>query len=444
MKKKPITIVIAILLAAIAIYHLNNYRFETPSLWQKQYDFKIYSDPIKVGEKNYFISGEKAFNKHFICETDSTGEITAKTPELPSTPYSPILIGKHIVVADAGRMIRGFAVPGLSIVWEQASEDFFKIEPVKLDENRVLVTGNHKTLFCINVSTGDPEWDCSLETPIISCGADKYIICLHQDPEKMEEVNSYCATAINPETGVVAWRITELENTPPLFAENICVLSSKGNHTIIVEQRSGNILFKNSDNRFKPEKILETHLLTLSKDKTNLIVASLETGDSWEIHLQSPFQDAIKIKDTIFLADKKTLYAFEISNGNKKWRLNLKDIYTIAHLRGGLFVTHKEHFTSRTTYGKFINPDTSEVFWTAAGEQLFLRPSAMKNGDYLVSYNGLARLMPLTAPANTSSASTPSDVVKDPFADLDLTKKKASRKEPFYTSEEDAASNDWK
>lgn len=443
MKKGHIISVVAVLLIAIGVYYFQNFEAETPPLWQKNYDFKIYSDPIVVGDKSYFVGGDKGVNKHFIFETDSNGDITAQTPELPATPFQPELIGKHLIVADAGRMTRAFAVPGLSIIWEQGSEQFFKIKPVKLDENRVLVTGNHKTLFCINASTGDPEWDCALETPIVSCGADKYIICLHQDPASSEE-DSYCATAINPETGAIAWRITELENTPPLFAENICVLSSKGNHTIILEQRSGNIMLKNPDNRFKPIKILETYLLTLSKDKTNLMISSLESGNSWDINLQTPFQEAIKIKDTIFIADKKTLFASNIANGHKKWRMNLQDIYTLSHLRGGLFVTYKEYFTSRTTYGKFINPESSEVLWTAFGEQLFMRPSPMKNGDYLASYNGKVRLMPLVGPKTISSVNSDSVTVNDPFEKLDLNRRKNSQNEPLYSSEEDVISNDWK
>lgn len=109
MKKGHIISAVAVFLIAIGVYYFQNFEAETPPLWQKNYDFKIYSDPIVVGDKSYFVGGDKGVNKHFIFETDSSGEITAQTPELPATPFQPELIGKHLIVADAGRMTRAFA-----------------------------------------------------------------------------------------------------------------------------------------------------------------------------------------------------------------------------------------------------------------------------------------------------------------------------------------------
>ena len=94
--------------------------------------------------------------------------------------------------------------------------------------------------------------------------------------------------------------------------------------------------------------------------------------------------------------------------------------------------------------GKFINPESSEVLWTAFGEQLFMRPSPMKNGDYLASYNGKVRLMPLVGPKTISSVNSDSVTVNDPFEKLDLNRRKNSQNEPLYSSEEDVISNDWK
>jgi outer membrane protein assembly factor BamB len=393
MKKHIIAALLAIALVAVLtlVYIKVSKAEETPPIWVQQMDFKIYSDPIEANDHFYFVGGDKGINKHVLFELNQSGELVRQTPTLPATPYEPVVFKNQIILADAGRKVRAFSTPGLNIAWEVGADQHFKVKPIKLSEDKLLIMGNHKTLFCVDVANGEPEWDSELESPVVSYIAGDYILCIHPNPNNPA---SYWATAINPNDGALAWRITEVSNNSPLVAENIFILTTDKNQTIIVDQRTGLIMFKNPNTKFNTVKVLTTHLLGVSKDKTNLMVTSLETGNAWETQLQTAFQDAIIMGSSIFITDKKHLYAKNLEDGKLKWRLKLNDIYNLYSVSNAVFVTHKNSFTSRITYGSLFDPVSSKPIWTTVGEQLFMKPVSTARGDLVVSYNGKCKLLP--------------------------------------------------
>jgi outer membrane protein assembly factor BamB len=448
MNKHLISALLAIVLTAVlTITYIQLSKVEeTPPIWSQQLDFKVYSDPIYSHDNFYLVGGDKGTNKHILFELNQSGEIIKQTPNLPATPYEPIPYKKHVILADAGRKVRAFTTPGLNITWELGADEHFKVKPIKLSEEKLLIMGNHKTLFCVDVATGEPEWDSELESPVVSYAVGEYIICLHPNPNNPA---SHYATAINPNDGALAWRITEVSKSTPLVAENIFILTTDKNQTIIVDQKTGMIMFKNPDTKFAPVKIFETHLLALSKDKTNLMVTSLETGNAWEAQLQTSFQDAVIIDNSIFIAEKKYLYAKNLENGKMKWRLKLNDIYNLYKVNNGVFATYKEYFTARITYGSLFDPVSSEPIWTTVGEQLFMKPVSTERGDFVVSYNGKCKLLPnqgLTSSTEETSFELPNEGrITDPIMELKSNKssilptndpkKSRNRNEIFYSSE---------
>ncbi len=407
MKKHIISAILGLNLALLLVfsYLYLNKKESTPSIWENQLNFKTYSNPMYKKDNFYILGGDKGVRKLFLFELSNRGEILNQTPNLPAAPYEPVIFKDAIVLSDVSRKIRGFSVPDLKILWEIGADQHFKVKPIKLSEDKILITGNHKTLFAVNVKDGEPEWDCPLETPIVSYAVGEKIVCLHANPKNPR---SYWATAIDPKTGVPSWRITEISKNTPLAIENICVLTTDKNQTIIVDQYTGTILFKNPDTSLTPIKIIGNYLLTISKDKTRLMVTSLDTGNAWSKTLETTFQDATLINETMFIAEKKYLYAKDIKTGEQKWRLKLQDIYNLYQVNNGIFVTYKDHFTSRTTQGTLFNARTSKPIWTTVGDQLFRRPIAIPNGDFIISYNGKYKLMP-----SSSSEGTHLDFIKN-------------------------------
>jgi hypothetical protein len=106
------------------------------------------------------------------------------------------------------------------------------------------------------------------------------------------------------------------------------------------------------------------------------------------------------------------------ADGSLVWTRNLEDIYNAFPFRKGLFITHKDSFFDRKTYGSYISVESAKSVWTTYGQGIFQKPLVTSLGDLVTSYNGMIRMMPFTA-SNDNEESEKTDI---DFAQTDKSK----------------------
>lgn len=381
-----------LIIISILAFHLLGSQPETQALWQRSIADKIYSDPVSVGNRVIFVAGDKGKREHRLYEIDNTGNTTARSLQLPSLPYAPLAYDNMVVVGDRAKMIRGFSVPGLQLAWESATVEPFQISPIK-SGNNLIVQSEAGVLFCLDSKTGEPLWDYTFTDTLISFGVDKTIICLHGYADLKNP--RWKATALDPETGEILWEQTSLLNADtPLFVQNVCVLTSNEGEIIVADQFSGNQLYRHPLKGVKALQILDEHLIMLAAGGSRLISLSLMDGKSWTTTMQSNLTGIAKYGNRLLVADKKDLRCINIDDGSSFWIRQLEDIYSAVPYHHGIFITHKDSFFSRNTYGSYIETDKPRSLWAAHGNSNFVKPLLIESGHLLLSYNGEIRLVP--------------------------------------------------
>ncbi len=390
-----------LVVAGLAAFHFLGSQPETPPLWKNGVSAKIFSDPISVGENYIFLGGDKGRKIFKLFAINRQGELAAESPTLSSFPFPPIVTGDTIILGDSARMIRGFSLPDLKIKWESGTMEQFKLPPTKVSEDRFLIQSTKHVLFCLDSQTGKPVWERSFVDTLVNFAVGKVIVCLHGYTDL--KVPQWKATAISPETGETVWTLTlPLSHDTPLFVQNICVLSSNEGEIIIVNQNDGSVLHKNTVKGLKAVQILDQTLVMLAAGGSRVVCMSLMTGSSWSTTLQSGFNGAAKYGERILLTDKKSLRCLDVDTGAQFWRRDLANVYNAFPHRRGIFVTHKDSFFSRETYGSYIETGTGQSTWQAMGRSLFMQPLITNEGDFVISYDGQYRMLPKPAGDNST------------------------------------------
>ncbi|HAE39227.1 MAG TPA: hypothetical protein DCG57_11400 [Candidatus Riflebacteria bacterium] len=388
---------VLLIIISILAFHLLGSQPETQALWQRSITEKIYSDPVSVGDRAVFVAGDKGKREYRLYEIDSSGNTTAQSVQLTNLPYDPTGFTDIVVIGDRARMIRGFSVPGLQLVWESGTIDPFNIPPLKTGEN-LLIQSDASTLFCLSSKDGKPVWDYTFTDKLVNYGVDKTVVCLHGYSDLKNP--NWKATGIDPETGEVLWTITRpLSSDAPVFVQNICVLTSSEGEMLVVDQFNGNILFQNQIKGLKAAQILDEYLIMLAAGGSRLLCMSLMDGKSWTTTMQSNLTGLAKSGNRLLIADKKNLRCLKITDGTSFWTRNLEDVYNAVAYRNGIFITHKDSFFSRNTFGSYIEADSPNSRWVAHDKSNFLKPLLTNSGELLLSYNGSIRMLPRTAAA---------------------------------------------
>lgn len=390
---------VILIIISILAFHLLGSQPETQAIWQRSINEKIYSDPVAVGQHFIFVGGDKGKKEYRLYELDVDGNTTAKSVQLPHLPFQPLAYDDIVVVGDQAKMVRGFKVPGLELAWESGTIEPFRIAPVKSGEN-LIVQSTANSLFCIDSKTGQPVWDHTFTETLINYGVDQTIVCLHGYTDLKKP--RWKATALDAETGEVLWTSTSpLSSDKPLFVQNICVLTSSEGEMLVVDQYAGNLLYKHPIQGLKALDVLDEHLLMLAAGGSRLICLSLMDGRSWTTTMQSNLTGVARHGSRMLVTDKKNLRCLDINNGTLLWTRNLEDVYHAKAYRNGIFVTHKESFFSRSTYGSYIETGNSKSRWTAYGNSNFLNPLLSDKGELLLSYNGTMRMLPRSKTGDT-------------------------------------------
>ncbi|MDD3146400.1 MAG: PQQ-binding-like beta-propeller repeat protein [Candidatus Riflebacteria bacterium] len=404
-----------LVIASIAAFHLLGSQSETPAVWHGSVNAKVFSDPVSVADRCIFLGGDKGKRFFKLFEVDADGKVTAESVQMNIFPFSPVVSGNMVILADSARMVRGFSVPGLKLEWESGTLEQFKVPPVTIDNNRFIVQSTANALFCLDSKTGKPIWDKVFTDTLVNYAAGKVIICIHgfNDLKKPK----WRASALSSEDGSLLWTSDAiLSQDTPLFVQNVCVLSSNEGEILIFDQESGIQLFKNQVKGLKAAQILDETLIMLASGGSRIVCMSLMTGNSWSTTMQSGFMGAAKYGERLLLLDKKNLRCVEVSSGAQIWRKELDDVYNGFPFRKGIFITHKDSFFSRNTFGSYIETGSSHSTWMATGRSLFMRPMVVDNGDFLLSYDGTFRLMPKPSTGGAVIESTVPAQISDPTA----------------------------
>ena len=122
--------------------------------------------------------------------------------------------------------------------------------------------------------------------------------------------------------------------------------------------------------------------------------------------MQSNITGIARYGSRLLVADKKNVRCLGVDDGTSHWTRNFEDIYNAVPYRNGIFVTHKDSFFARTTYGSYLETDKPASLWISHGSSNFRKPLLTNAGELLLSYNGEIKMMPKTAsgdaPANIS------------------------------------------
>jgi len=392
MSKRLIGIVLV--LACVAAFHLLGSHVETPPVWSRAISAKVFSDPVAAGDNFVFLGGDKGKRSFKLFEVDAAGSLVAESPELNSLPFQPITLGDMVIIGDSSRMVRGFSVPGLKLVWENGTVEQFKIAPMKVDDEKIIIQSTASTLFCIDSRTGKPVWEYTFSDTLVNYAVGRVIVCLHGYNDLKEP--KWKATAINPEDGTVAWTFAALPlgQDTPLFVQNICVMASNEGEIMIFDQEHGTLLHKNEIKGLKASQILDDILIMLASGGSRVVCMSLMTGASWSTTVQAGYLGAARYGNRLMLCDKKALRCLDAGTGEQLWKRDLSDVYNAFPHRRGIFVTHKDSFFARTTYGSYIETDSNRTVWATGGRSLFMKPLVTNAGDLLLSYDGYYMMMP--------------------------------------------------
>ena len=426
MSKRLIGIILIILILVFCYLNITTEK-ATSAIWETEFNDKILSDPIPVAGKFVFWGGNKGKNLYKLYLINPQGQKIAESVSLPHLPFDPIVVGDKIIMADHGRMLRAFSSVDLKVLWELPSNDLFELPPSKCDVPILAQNNNSivkkispsvaqmsgKSIFCIDPQTGKQIWDVTLIDKLKNYASDKVLITIHGYKD-IENSGLKCS-AYDLEDGLDLWTLEEyVSKETPVFVKNTCVLTTSEGEAIVVDQLSGKVLLKNDAKGFIAVKGLEQGVLLANKSYTSLAYLSLLTGKSWTCSMKKDFIGAVQIGSRLIVADKVSLRCFNIDNGDIIWMKELGDIYGLVPHRNGVFVTYKDDFASRTTYGACLGADSSENLWLAKGNSIFKKPCPIADGDLLLNYDGSIRLMPKPNFKTLSTAPTPTVAMPDP------------------------------
>ena len=405
MSKRVIGIVLIVV--CLLAYYLLSAESATSSIWQTELNDKILSDPIAVSGNYIFWGGNKSKNLYKLYLINSKGQKVAESQNLPNMPFDPIVIGDKIIMADHGRMLRAFSSKDLKVLWEVASNDPFELPPTKCEtptitnENNSLAKSttpnvlqmSGKSIFCFDFQNGKPLWDFTVLDGIKNYASDKVLIAIHGYRDIAKPV--WKCTGCDLEDGLNIWEFEEsVSKETPIFVKNTCILTTSDGEAIVVDQLSGKVLLRSEAKGYIAVKALEEGVILANESYTTFVYWSLLTGKSWTSSLKKDFVGAVQLGSRLIVADKVSLRCFEIDSGILVWQKDLGDVYGCYPHRNGVFVTYKDDFASRTTYGACFGADSSKNFWLAKGNSIFRKPCLTPDGDLLVNYDGTIRLMP--------------------------------------------------
>lgn len=421
MTKRSTALIVLIIFCIIAYYILNT-EIETPAVWQSHLNNKVLSDYKSVDGNYLFLVGNKAKNFYKFNLFDQKGQLIAESVNLPNTPFEPFVLGKNIIIADHGRVLRGFSLPDLKVKWEIGSKVLFELPPLPCGDTSV-IQASGDNIFCLDSKSGEQIWGMTERGNIKSYGCDKAIVSIYGYKDLKNPVWSCSAYDLD---GDRLWDLEEkvIPNTP-VFVKNTCILTTatstgkigeplEWGDIIVVDQISGEILFRSGAKGYIALKGFDEGVLLANQSYNTFVYLSLLTGKSWSSSLKNDFMGAVQINSRLIVADKKTLRCFEIETGILKWEKNLGDIYGAFPHRNGVFVTYKSSFTSRETYGICLGADSSDNIWLAKGKSIFRTPCPLPDGDLLLNYDGSIRLMPKPSFKSFSDAVMPTNAVVDP------------------------------
>lgn len=396
---------VSLVLVGILAFHLMGSQAETPPTWISEIPHKIYDIPVVCNGHSIILGGLKSKKIYNLYQVTHTGQIT-KSVDLPSLTFRPITYKDSIVVGDKSRMIRGFSVPGLKILWESATQQPFRQAPLKISPERFIVTSSKNLLFCLDRKTGKPVWQKQFSGTIASLGYGKIITCIHGYTDTQNP--KWKLTAIDPEDGETLWTFDSYVGPEaPIFTQGICILSDKDGKVIIVDQDSGALVYKGAVDGVRVIDVLSDKLIMLASGGSRIICMSLMTGNSWTTTLQASFLDVASYNGRLIIADKNGLRCVDENTGALIWRKQLNDVYNAYPFYKGIFVVYKDSFFARTTHGSYIEAMTGVSRWISHGKGLFYKPVIFGQGYLLPSYLGQIRLMPKVTKTTTKSSIMP-------------------------------------
>ncbi len=408
-----------LIITGIIAFHLFGTQPETRAIWQNNVTDKIYLDPVAVGDHFVFLAGDKGKREFKLIQIDSQGKVTAQSTALNNLPFDPVAFDNMVVVGDRAKMVRGFSVPGLNIEWESGTAQAFPMGPIKLGKDNFLIQSDQSLLFCLDNKTGKPVWDKTFTDNLINYGADKAVICIHGHADTKNPV--WKASGLDPADGLTLWTLEQkLSSDSPLFVQDICILTNTDGQVLVVDQMTGQVLYQHPVDGLKAIQILDDTLIMLASGGSRLVCMSLMTGNSWTTTLQSGFTGAAKYGNRLLISDKKNLRCLDATSGVLIWNRNLEDIYNAFPFRNGIFITHKDSFFARETFGSYIETATSESLWLAYDRSIFSKPLATSHGDLLLSYGGNFRMM------GKAKSTGPAVIEIDPTQNINFWKNKTA------------------
>ena len=427
MSKRLIGIILIVI--CTAAYYFLTTEPATSAIWEAEFEDKILSEPIPVSGNFVFWGGNKGKNIYKLYLINSSGQKIAESQNLPHMPFDPIVVGDNIIMADRGRMVRAFSSADLKVLWEVASNDPLERAPTKCDvptmvvENGIFVKKTFpsvlqmsgKSIFCFNSKTGKQEWDVTVIDDIKDYAADNVLVVIHGYKDIKNPV--WRCSGYDLEDGIELWKLEQpVSKETPIFVKNACVLTSSEGEAIAVEQKTGEVLLKNDAKGHIAIKALDEGVILVNQSYTNFAYWSLRTGKSWTSTMKKDFVGAVQIGSCLIFADKTSIRCFNIDSGENLWQKELGDVYGLYPHRNGVFVTYKEDFSSRTTYGACLGADSNANLWLSKGTSIFRKPCITAEGDLLLNYDGSIRLMPKPVFKTLSNTTVPDVAMPDPTA----------------------------
>ena len=419
MSKRLLALVLIIV--SVIAYHLLASDFETPAIWQSYFEDKVLSEPIAISGNYVFLSGNKAKNYYKFVLINSQGQKIAESLQLPNTPIlEPIVSGNNVIVADQGRMVRAFSGTDLKVSWEAASNNPFELPPLKCEVIDLAQEGDNiskkpvpcvlqmtgKSIFCFDSKSGKQLWDVTVLDDMKNYACDKVLVAIHGYRDIAKPV--WKCSGYELDDGLELWKLEEpVSKETPLFVKDTCVLTTAEGEAIVVNQHSGQILYRSGAKGYIAVKALDEGVLLANQAYTNFVYLSLLTGKSWTSSLKKDFVGAVQIGSQLIVADKVSLRCFDINSGVLAWQKDLGDIYGCFQHRNGIFVTYKEDFAARKTFGACLGADSTDNLWLAKGTSLFRKPYPLAEGDLLLNYDGTIRLMPKPVFKNLPTVTMP-------------------------------------
>ena len=408
MSKKLLGILIVI--GSLLVYSLYSVDISTPAKWQKQFDCEIYSEPISASSNILFWGGKMSEKKYKLFVIDTQGNKIAESISLPSSLFEPIVIGDIAIVADHARMLRGFSLPHLRAVWEAGSNDIFDKPPMKCGKN--VIQGSGRSIFCLSPKTGKQLWDITELEPIKNYTCDKVVISIHGQKDTKNPI--WKCSAYEIEDGAEIWKLAEpVSSIAPIFVRNTCILTTKEGEGIILNQFTGEILYRTGAKGLVQVIGLDDSAIFAGMDFRNIVFFSLLTGKSWTTTINKDLVGAVQLGSRVVIADKVSVRCFDTASGDMLWSRKFGEIYSALPHRSGVFLAYKENFFAKETYAVCLGANSEKELWVAQGNSLFRKPYPLTEGDLLLSHSGNMRLMPIPV-FNDNKISIPGLEMPDP------------------------------